>query len=349
MTATLPPPAPSPITAASATPVPPEPRAVAFAAGAFRIYTLAGQTLGTIVAPGLEYPRHNEVQVAGTSIYYLDGQRHVVVHAEQAGLQDLAYTGSEDLTGFAVSADGSQIAWSTTKWNPSPVSELHVAGIDGSGEHVVAKTDLSLGLEPFYVLQPYRWMPNGDLIYAWQISGIGGYILFFGYSSLYRYRPSDGSTTALVNMSAQVGAPCWNVISDDERYAVGSCRGESGLPGVRERDLEQGTETVFPVVADQGQAGAAAYSPSGSLLGYAVARGNPDDEFGQVLVRLSRNEAPKPIASLSKGFFNEILWADEQRMVVQQNQGDVSNVALLSVDGTLTPIGDGDLIGLMGE
>jgi hypothetical protein len=116
---------------------------------------------------------------------------------------------------------------------------------------------------------------------------------------------------------------------------------------MRERELASGTDTAFEVLPDQGQQGAAAYSPSGARLAYAVARGNPDDEAGQVLLRLRRGEAPTAIASQSPGYFNRILWADEDQMVVGYFLSEGGSVDLLHVDGTRSPIGDGALIGLM--
>jgi hypothetical protein len=82
-------------------------------------------------------------------------------------------------------------------------------------------------------------------------------------------------------------------------------------------------------------------------LAYAIARGNPDDEAGQVLLRLRRGEAPAAIASDSPAFFYRILWVDEERMTVGISAAGGEAVELLNVDGTRSPIGDGALIGLM--
>ncbi len=175
------------------------------------------------------------------------------------------------------------------------------------------------------------------------MTGIGGYILFFGWSSLYRYSPADGGSTPLSQPPRMGTCPCWYGLSPDGAYAVTGC----GQDGMMERELATGTDTAFPVMPDQGQQGAAAYSPSGERLAYAIARGNPDDEAGQVLVRLRRGEAPTSIASQSPGYFERILWADEDRMVVGYFLSEGGSVDLLNVDGTRSPIGDGALIGLM--
>ncbi len=121
----------------------------------------------------------------------------------------------------------------------------------------------------------------------------------------------------------------------------------SGVMGMRERQVGTGAEVVFPALSDQGQAGAGAYSPSGAQLAYAVARSNPDNEFGQIAVRPARDQAPKVIASQSPGYFSDIVWVDEERMVVQSYQRDQGTVELLLLTGERSTITKGQLVGLM--
>ncbi len=326
----------------------PEPKAVVFDAGSFRVLSLRGDTIATYPASGLQYVNPGQAQAVGDAVYYLDGQRHIVVKLSAVGVQDLAFTSSPDFMAFAISPDGSRIAWATSKWGQgAPQSQLHLAAIDGSGAKVVAELATNGGLDPNYVLQPYRFLSNGDLLYAWQISGIGGYILFFGYSSLYRYSSSTGQSTVVVAAPASAGGPCWDATDGDASYVVGDCRGSSGVMGMRERQAGTGAEVVFPALSDQGQAGAGAYSPSGAQLAYAVARSNPDNEFGQIAVRPARDQAPKVIASQSPGYFSDIVWVDEERMVVQSYQRDQATVELLLLTGERSTITKGQLVGLM--
>jgi hypothetical protein len=209
----------------------------------------------------------------------------VVRRVTTAGIETLDFTAGEEMATltFAVSADEERIAWTHSSYEAEGVvSELWIANIDGSDAQLVVESDPSDSIDEYFALEAVRW-EDGDLIYAWQVTGIGGYILFFGWSSFYRYSPLDDFTTALVPVSAEGTGPCWYAVSPDGMYAVGGC----GEGGMRERDLVIGTETAFPVLPDQGQQGAAAYSPSGERLAYAIARGNYEDESGQVLVRLS--------------------------------------------------------------
>lgn len=329
--------------------VAPEPKVVVFDAGKFLVYGLQGDPVADFPASGLEYMNPGLAQAVADGVYYIDGQRHIVVRVSASGSQDLAFTSNPSLMAFVVSPDGSKIAWSTTTWGQgTPQSQLHLAAIDGSDAKVVAETATNGGLDPNYVLQPYRFLPDGDLLYAWQISGIGGYILFFGYSSLYRYSTTTGQSTVLVGAPPSPGGPCWNATNADASMIVGNCQGPSGAKGMRERQAATGAEIVFPALPEQGQAGAGAYSPSGARLAYAVARSNPDNEFGQLAVRLASDQAPKVIASQSPGYFNEIIWVDEDRMVVQSFQGlQAGEVELISVTGVRSKVAGGMLVGLM--
>jgi len=348
------PPEPTDTVAPTETPVS-EPAVVTFAEGAFNLYTLGGSLLETRPAPGLDWVRPGKVQVLGQSIYYVDsgeaGVGGVVKRVSQSGTEELSFTAALAVTGltFAVNRDESKIAWGHSGWvDTGPESQMWIANRDGSGALLAAESSPNDTIEDYYIVEPYRWTPEGDLLYAWQITGIGGYILFFGYSSLYRYSPVSAAITPLVPAEA-TGGPCWNSVSPDGVYLVGSCVGTSGVEGMRERNLLTGEETVFPVwPGEQGQAGAGAYSPTGSRLAYAIARGeDPNNEAGRVLVVLSRGEDPLAIASITNGYFSDLAWVDEERLIVGSWQGDAASVQLLGIDGAMAPLASGSLVGLM--
>ena len=327
-----------------------EPLVVSQQGDAFNIYALDGSLRETRAAAGLGYSRPNTAQVAGEAIYYVDSGGSslggVVRRVTAAGSTPLDFTAAEAMASltFAVSPDESRIAWThSSNGSTGVTSQLWIANIDGSNSQMVVQSDPNDSLEEYYALEAMRWTAGGDLIYAWQVTGIGGYILFFGWSSFYRYSPAAGTSTPLVAASAEGTGPCWYTLSPEEAYAVGGC----GTGGMRERELASGSDTAFPVLPDQGQEGAAAYSPSGARLAYAIARGDYENEAGQVVVRLNRGEAPAVIATHSPGYFDAIQWVDEERMAVAYTVGEASAVDLLNVDGTRARIGDGRLIGMM--
>jgi len=82
-------------------------------------------------------------------------------------------------------------------------------------------------------------------------------------------------------------------------------------------------------------------------MGYANARGDPENEAGQLVLVPARGEGPSLIASHAPGAFGRIEWIDEARMAVGYWEGDASFVDVVAVDGSRRAVGQGRLIGLM--
>ncbi len=329
---------------------PPDPLVVIHDGGNFNLYLLDGTLVETRPAPGMEnWPHPNSYQVIGDVIYYVDsggsGMGGNVKRATAAGVEDLPFTAVPNLAilKFAVSEDESKIAWAAGEWGNS---HLWVANINGVGTQLILESDPTLGLEDYYVLETYRWTVEGDLLFAWQISGIGN-ILYFGYSSMYRYNPLSGEITALYEAPPGGGGPCWHSVSEDGFYLVGTCMEGLGNPGLREREVSTGVENLLPLLPNQDQTGAVVYSPSGTKLAYAYARGGMDDVDGYIAVLHNPGEDPITIASVLNGYFQRVLWVDEDRLVVQGSEADSVGVLVLTLDGVITPIADGELIGLI--
>ena len=317
----------------------------------FRIYTLDGDLVETRSAEGLSFSRPNTAHVVGDAVYYVAGggveSGEVVRRVTSTESVDLAFTRSSEPTGlaFRVSQDGSHIAYSQTNWAAGPpFSQLWIAGIDGSSPTLVTQTDTQDDIPEYFVLEPVEWLDDGDLVFAWQVTGIGGYILFFGWSGLYRYDIGGGAVTPVAAVDAEFPSPCWSDVNGDGTFAVGACGGPAQI---LERSTATGSESLIPLLPEQGQAGAAAYAPSGDRFAYAIARSNPDDEAGQLVLLPGRGEGPAVIASHAPGAFDAILWLDEDRMAVGYWQGDASFVDLVTTVGARTPLGQGSLIGLM--
>ncbi len=345
----------APLATATLAPTPAaEPDVVVLQDGQVQVVSLDGTPVATWPIGEAEWPRSNTAQVVGDAVYYLKKSTSaplvgVVARVSAGGEQELAFTQHDSLTGFAVSSDGTKVAWAFL--SPLPAGgyqcELWTAAIDGSNANLVAACDPNDTIEDYYTLEPVTWLEDGSLVYAWQITGIGGYILYFGFSSLYRHDPVSSVSTALIEVPANGGAPCWNTLSPDAIYAAGGCGSGPAGAALVERELASGLETILPALPEQGQVGGASYSPSGARLAYGVARGNMDDEAGQVAVRLARGDAPQSLASVTGGYFGRTMWVDEARLLAQRFQGSTKQVVLLQLDGTLVPLADGMLVGLM--
>jgi hypothetical protein len=315
--------------------------------GHVRLYRLDGTLAATWDAPGIDWPRPDVVQVVGTSVYYVN-DAPAVTSVSATGVREFAFTAGPNLTAFTVSSDEQSIAWSTSTFGEGGIeTELWRAAIDGSGMEMVASSKPGDKFPEYFVLEPVAFGSDGRLVYAWQITGIGGYILFFGYSSLYAYDPATSTRSPLAPLTGDSTGPCWSGVRADVAVAEGNCQGADGALAMRERNLATGIETVFPPFPDQGQAGAGVYSPSGNHLAYAIARSNPDDEAGQIIVRLSPDAAPAPIVSISNGYVGRLYWLDEDRLLAGGMQNGVESAFVVGLDGTLTKVADGSLAGWM--
>ena len=328
-----------------------EPILVAHLEPEFILYSLDGTKLESRSAEGLDYARPNTAQVVGGDIFYVwnqgPEQGSVVRRVGPADSEALEFTRSTqgESLAFTVSPDGERIAWSSTAWEgTAPASQLWQAAIDGSESELVTETDPSDAIDEWFVLEPVEWLESGDLVYAWQVTGIGGYILFYGWSSLYRFTPTSGTTASIAPAPEEVGAPCWTDVTQDAAYAAGSCGPESE---VIELAVTSGLETLFPTLPDQGQAGTAVYSPSGDGLAYSVARGDPEHEAGQAVARSGRSQAPAAVATQEPGYFSRLLWIDEQRLAASTATQDTESVEVLGLDGGRSPVGAGRLVGIM--
>jgi len=328
-----------------------EPVLVAQVDSEFHLYSLEGALLGSRPADGLDFARPNTAQVIGQDIYYVfsdpQAQTSVVRRVGPTETEDLEFTQSSQgaSLAFTVSPEGERIAWSSTAWEgAAPVSQLRIADIRGEGTLLVAETDPKDEINEWFVLEPVEWLADGDLVFAWQATGIGGYILFHGWSSLYQYSPASDTTDAIAPVQEEVGAPCWTDLSQDGAYAAGACGPESE---VIELNVASGLETPLPVLPAQGQAGTAAYSPSGGGLAYAIARSDPEDEAGQVVVRSGGGQMPAVVATQAPGYFERLIWIDEQRMAVGTWAEAEARVEVVGLDGSRSPVGAGRLVGIM--
>ncbi|HVN56199.1 MAG TPA: hypothetical protein VMT46_17850 [Anaerolineaceae bacterium] len=322
------------------------------AAGVFHVFSVAGTNQNQdLSAQGLDIPGPNDVRVVGQSVYYYSNQDRVVYKAGASGPQALEFTRAASApTGFAVSADESQIAWSKDDLQASPAfSELWVAGIDGSNGRMVARNESQDGSPGFLVMRPYRWTADGKLLYEQQPVGIGGYILFAGLNSLYQYDPASNAITTVFPPGPNPNLCLAALFPGDLSRGVFSCfPGEKN--GLTFRRLPDGSLIqAVPPVEDQGTTGSAVFSPDGNSLAYAVARNDPNQEHGQVVVvPTDLSSAPKSIASVEPGYFSVAGWASPAQILFQRYENDRTSVWKVNSDGSdAAKIADGWFVDLI--
>jgi hypothetical protein len=91
-------------------------------------------------------------------------------------------------------------------------------------------------------------------VFSWQVTGIGGYILFFGWSNLYRYDAETGAITPLAPVVPEVSAPCWTDLTLDGAFAVGACGEFVGVIERNKRPAPKRGSPPSPSKARQGRA-----------------------------------------------------------------------------------------------
>jgi Tol biopolymer transport system component len=272
-------------------------------------------------------------QWANNSIYYYKAADKSIVQLVNGGAaQKLSFIPAKDGLHFVISPDGKKIAWSfevTSATNPA--SELWIANIDGAGAKKIAQIDSATNTK-WMVVQPYRWLADGRLLYVDSPTGIGGYILFSGFGGIHLYDPASAKQT---NLTPGVGAGsmCLKEIDPDLKTVLSACA-VSGNQALSYINLANNQVSAIAVQPDQSQVGSPAYSPSGDWLAYAFAHADPENETGKVAVLKSGATDPKIVGSLIKGYFNVETWINENQFVAQRYEGELSSVWLFNRDGS---------------
>jgi hypothetical protein len=338
---------PRPTPTATLEPDPTVAAAVVLRDSAFEFIGLDGERLERREARGMQDLQPHTAQVLGASVFYLDAEDHVVKRATSDGTLTLGVTSDPGLSSFLISGDRTRLAWVVSRFSDAISSELWVAGINGEDPIQVARTDPGRPEQTAHLMEPYRWTEDGDLIFTWQPIGLGGYTLYGGYASFYRFSPLAKRTTPILPLTPLSPGPCWSDMSLDLTLAVGTCGGQGEPAGLRILTLGTGSELIVPPVENQGTAGAAAISPDGRRVAYAVARNSPEAESGQVLLLdLAPGSQPIALATLPNGYARRLAWLDDDRLVVGERTGDTDRVVLLTLGGGEVVLGEGLLVGL---
>ncbi len=319
----------------------------------FHAYNFVGGFLGKEinvvgVAP---YLSEQQFQVVGDTAYYYSPDTQQVMRATVGGGAPVAlgFIPNSYSTYFAISLDGSKISWAEDTYaGTAPSSRLMIANIDGSNSQQIASIS-EVGNDRWLVLAPVRWTDDGQLIYATNITGIGGYILFGGHNQFLRYNPADGSIVVLSNDTFGI---CLNDVSPDQSMVSAGC-GENVTDGVQIIHVGSMAATVLPVLPDQTQAGSALFSQDGQRVAYAVARGEYDHEYGQVAVApVDGSAAPLVVTAYGPGYYHVAGWINDQTLLLERYDfsggGDSTSLWIVNLDGSgLAQVASGSFRGFI--
>jgi hypothetical protein len=294
--------------------------------------------------------------VVGDTLYALggtgpNGEPPGVYAINAAGITRLDQFG-EQLQGIAVlPGDGGlapTLAWGEVDGTASPPNaRLFFAPIGGFDATLVTEQATPEG----YTFAPWRWTAGGQRLYfSEEPSGLGGYILFDGYSSLYVYDATTHTSNVLVPMDVTGGFICLDDLSPDETLVAHHCA-DTGIGLLNLNSAEQ--TVIQPPAEAEGwaTAGSALFSPDGSRIAFAVARNNPESEQGWVAVTDDLIGPSRLVAASAEGgYFQVVAWLDDHTLVLQ-SWGDIAfggpGVWLAPVDGGEPQrVADGDFITL---
>lgn len=295
-----------------------------------------------------DYLNIGQVQMVGDTLFYFSSKDQMVTRVDKNGPAQLNFLPKSFSLAFAVSPDGKQIAWGLdTQGQNNPGSELWVANVDGSGAKMITSIDPATNTK-WLVLRPFRWLEDGRLLFIYSPTGIGGYILFYGFAGISVYDPAGGNNAIkplLATNAPGSGILCVNEISPDLKTAVTTC-GSQTKGQVILRELATDKLTAIPLLPEQVQAGSPVYSPSGGWLAYAVARGQQDNESGKAAVVAAAGGQPQVIGTFNGGYVHVVAWVDENRLLLESFQNDQGSVWLVNRDGSgLVKLADGFYVG----
>jgi len=255
-------------------------------------------------------------QAVGDTLYYLSGDEVWSVSLSGAVERVYAHTYlAGDVEGFLLSPGRDLLAiyaLQPTEGGVAPALAIVPLPEDTPAfvEPVTAATDRSF--------MPLAWTPDGALLYAHTPWGIGcAYCLFGGFLDIYRWQP--GLNQPLFAPTSDYSF-CILGLSPDLTLVAHHC--ETAPPQMKIYNLQTDTEISIGQVADQNVVGAAHFSPSGQWLAYSVARSDPEDEAGSVVVVPSDgSSSPAVIYHTDGGFASVLGWVDEEWLVVQRFTG----------------------------
>jgi hypothetical protein len=254
-----------------------------------------------------------------SAVYALDfGMTATAIEAGLSGTRTLDFIQNPSY-GLAVwpgNGEAPLLAWATATGSTSPTTDLHVSRPDGTASEVVVREVVGPELPP-YQLVALGWSADGSaLYYSREPYGIGGYILFTGASSLYRYSASDQSVTEIMPFEPQTNFLCLDDLSADGNLLADHCN-----ETIHVRDLAGGaTTTITPPADAAGWAalGTARLSPDNSRVAFALARQDPEAEQGWVAVSDGLDGSSTLVLTSEPGkYYNVVGWLNADTLLVQ--------------------------------
>jgi Tol biopolymer transport system component len=297
-----------------------------------------GKTTAIGKAPGQLFSSRFAATVAGETVYASSVGSPPATYAISAGSDQLISFMGQFVTGLSAwpggVANDALLAWGTyTSTGESSTANIYVSRLDGSEVRAVVTETQSAVLPS---LMPLRWSADGKtLFYSSEPTGLGGYILFDGFSSLYKLDMETGVTTTLVPRDS-----LHMICLDDLNQPLTLLTDHCGERAIHVLDLTTSvSSTITPpaVVTDATALGNAMISPDDTRVAFALGRNNPDDEQMWLAVSNGLNGEANLVFTSPQGTHANIAgWLDANTIVFQMTSvtGGSNTIWAVNADGS---------------
>lgn len=270
-------------------------------------------------------------KLVGNKIYFYNKKDCLVSWMGFDGkIQSLDFTkGASYLysEGFIISPDEQQIIWTeTTSTSGKLSSKLYIANINGKDKKVLFEKNF----ESEKYLYPVKWsLKNNELYFSEQRGGLGGYIIFGGYQTLYKVNIDTSEVTELFG-----GGEGWPYVTDitpDETLIIYFQKGET--PQLVIKNLTTNNETIINIPLEEGfQGGGNGYfSPDNKRIAYNIAHWNSDDEHYRTIIVDVNGENQKIIADHPDKYYTVERWLSNNAIL----QSESGSTQIIDSDGNI--------------
>ncbi len=301
---------------------------------------------------------HSTIATFDTNIYVTGGpadQPVQIYMITPVGVQPVRENPPFIPSGIAVTHDPDDPAhplMAVAEYDPSsdPLStSLTMLWLDSTTAPVtVAAQDSEEGS----IFVPWRWSADSKRLYfAQEPTGLGGYILFDGYSTLYAYDRTTGETATLIDKDKFNKIICLDDLSPDEQSVAHHCTQDNALGILNLTTGDQGSISVpADIASDVGDLGSARFSPDGTRVAFALARNDVSNEQGWIAVSDGLAGSSYVVMTSAPGTYLQVEgWLDAQTLVVQAVDTDGKpTVWLVPLDGGEPQnIGEGQFLAMI--
>jgi SdrD B-like domain len=293
---------------------------------------------------------------AAGQVFVLSSNPPAVMVETADGPHQLGFTGDYPDYGLAVfpgqGDQPPQLAWSSMPQGSNGQASIFVSHLDGSNLRTVYSETIDPGAFSHLVVR--GWSADGaTLLFSREPLGIGGYIPFDGASSLYQLQLSDGQVTPVIEYDPQGrGILCLDARSPDGSLVASHCPPTS-ISLLSPSGGSQGSIAAPADITGSFLVGSARFSPDGTRVAFAIARGDPTQEMGWVALSDGLSGASHTIfPGQPGGFYNVAGWLNASTLLLQWRAIDCGpdchdSLWTVGIDGQdLTKVLDGSFLGL---